>query len=194
MYMSAKEEAIRMIENELTGLPILQYAFLKTEQVSFLQRVRNVCEQECPRYGTSWSCPPAVGSVEECRLRCLRYEDCFVFSTIAEETDASDLEQALKTRMEHEEITRQTVGIFRRHFGDVIALSTESCEICADCTYPHSPCRYPDRMFPCVESYGILVTELAEKGGISYQNGAGTVTWFSVLFFRKDTDYVGKED
>ena len=49
-------------------------------------------------------------------------------------------------------------------------------------------------MFPCVESYGILVTELAEKGGISYQNGAGTVTWFSVLFFRKDTDYVGKED
>ena len=176
------------IEEELMELPIVQYAFLEAGQVSFLQRVRDVCRNECPRYGTSWSCPPAVGTVEECRERCLRYDKCFIFSTIAEVTDTADLAQTLATRMEHEEITRRVADMFRRRNPDVTVLSTESCEICRTCSYPDAPCRHPDRMFPCVESYGILVTELAEKGGMEFNNGAGTITWFSVVFFHSKED------
>ena len=62
-------------------------------------------------------------------------------------------------------------------------LSTESCAICDKCAYPDGPCRHPELMFPCVESQGILVTDLAEKCGMEFFNG-NTVTWFSVLLYR----------
>ena len=67
----------------------------------------------------------------------------------------------------------------------MLTLSTESCAIGKKCAYPDAPCRHPDRMFPCVESYGILVTDLAEKSGISFMNGAGVVTWFSLILYRE---------
>ena len=63
-------------------------------------------------------------------------------------------------------------------------LSTESCAICEKCAYPDAPCRHPDRMFPCIESYGILVTELAEKNGITFMGGSGLVTWFSLILYK----------
>lgn len=171
------------LEQELLQYPILQYAFLKTEQISFLQRVRDVCKNECPRYGASWSCPPAVGTVEECEKRCRAFSDLFVFTTIAEVNDITNMEETLATRMEHEEITRQVTEVFRSHYGQTLTLSTESCDICRECTYPRAACRHPDRMFPCVESYGVLAVELAELGGLEFQNGANVVTWFSMIFF-----------
>ena len=117
--------------------PILQYAVLKTSQVSFQERVRIICEQECPRYGTSWSCPPAVGTVEECKARCLDFENLFVFSTIAEVNDITNLEETLATRREHEQITREVEKVFKRRFGETLTLSTESCDLCERCAYPN---------------------------------------------------------
>ena len=58
---------------------------------------------------------------------------------------------------------------------------------CADvrgcCAYPDAPCRHPDKMFPCVESQGILVTDLAEKHGLDFMNG-NIVVWFSLILFK----------
>src|SRR5699024_10336746 len=102
-----REDVKRELEQELLQNPLLQYAFLKTGQVSFPDRVRTICRQECPQYGTSWSCPPAVGTVEECRQRCEKFTDVFVFSTIAEVADITNMEETLATREEHEEVTRQ---------------------------------------------------------------------------------------
>ena len=45
------------------------------------------------------------------------------------------------------------------------------------------PCRHPDKMFPCVESQGILVTDLAEKHGLDFMNG-NIVVWFSLILFK----------
>lgn len=171
------------LEQELLQYPIMQYAFLKTEQISFLQRVREICRQECPRYGTSWSCPPAVGTVEECQKRCAQFENVFVFTTVAEVSDVLNMDETLATRREHEEITRQVTDILRKYYKYTLTLSTESCAICEQCAYPEAPCRHPDRMYPCVESYGILVTETAELGGLEFINGANVVTWFSLVFY-----------
>ena len=65
-----------------------------------------------------------------------------------------------------------------------MALSTESCDICEHCAYPEGPCRHPDRMFPCIESYGILVTELAERHDITFLSGSRLVTWFSLILYK----------
>ena len=184
MQMSDTDrEKMRQAKERIREWPLFEYACLDTKEIPFSQRVRYICEKECPRYGTSWSCPPAVGTVEECRERCLGYRHAFVFSTISEPGDPNDPKELRAARLEHVKITEAVREIFRDCFGRVLALSAESCDICGQCTYPDAPCRYPDRMFPCAESYGILVTELAGKTGMTFEAGSGTIIWFSVIFW-----------
>ena len=45
------------LEAGLAQLPILQYEFISTSELTFSKRVRRVCEAECPMYGRSWACP-----------------------------------------------------------------------------------------------------------------------------------------
>lgn len=172
------------LEAQLTELPIAQYEFFQTDELLFSERIRIVCETECPRYGKSWACPPGVGTVEECREKCLSYPNGLLISTLTEVSDIANMEEALATRAPHEEITHKVAELLRRQGLQVYGLSTESCAVCAECTYPDAPCRHKDRMFPCVESHGIVVTDLAEKYGIEYQYGNNIVTWFSLLLYR----------
>ena len=153
------------VEAQLCQLPISQYAWIDPQTIEFSDRIRYVCEHECPMYGTSWACPPAVGTVAACRERILSYPGALVFTTLCEVDDIADLSAALATRAPHEAVTRQVRDILRQFSPDVLTLSTESCAICEHCAYPDAPCRHPDKMFPCVESHGIVVTALAEKYG-----------------------------
>lgn len=172
------------LEAQITEFPVCEYAFIDPKDISFLDQVRYICETECPQYGKSWSCPPAVGTVQECMEKCSRYSGGFVFTTISEVTDIANMEETLATRMEHEEITRKIRDLFLEQCEEVQVLSTESCAVCEKCAYPDAPCRFPDKMFPCIESYGILVTDLAEKYGISFLNGVNIVTWFSLILYK----------
>ena len=160
-----------LIEQQLSALPLAQYGWIETAELEFSERIRRVCEQECPMYGKTWACPPAVGTVEECRARCLSYPHALYLTTLA-------------TRAPHEAVTREALAILKPHVKDVMALSTEACAICEHCAYPSAPCRHPELMFPCVESHGIIVTALAEKEGIDFYGG-NLVTWFSLLLFRE---------
>ena len=93
-----REEARKRIEGELSGFPICEYAFLRPEELPFSEKVRYICRTECPRYGKSWACPPAVGSVEECRKRCLAFEGGFLFTTVSEGADLENMEALLALR------------------------------------------------------------------------------------------------
>lgn len=181
-----KKEIQTNIENRITEFPVCEYAFVRPEEIPFSEKVRYICQTECPRYGKSWACPPAVGSVEECRKRCLSYDGGFIFTTVSEGADLENMDAVLSLRSGHERITRQTAEIFRDYFAQVQAFSTESCAICDSCTCPDSPCRHPEYMLPSVEGQGILVTELAEKQGITFLNGSDVVTWFSLILYRME--------
>lgn len=175
------------IEEKLQALPIVQYAWLDTSELPFSERVREICREECPRYGTSWSCPPGVGSVAECESRSRSYQGAFVFTTIAEVADADNMSETLATRGAHEAVTKEIREILEQEFGGTLAMSAESCAICQNCSYPDAPCRHKERMLPCVEGYGIVVPMLAQKAGIEFVNGAGIVTWFGVVLFTEKT-------
>ena len=101
------------LEARLAELPIVQYEFLETKELTFTPRVRLVCETDCTRFGTSWACPPAVGTVEECREKCLAFPHALLFSTMNEVQDITDLESTLATRTGHEEVTRQVTALFK---------------------------------------------------------------------------------
>ncbi|HIX30186.1 MAG TPA: DUF2284 domain-containing protein [Candidatus Blautia stercoravium] len=171
------------IEEFICQYPVYQYAFFPPEEIEFSFRVRWICEKECERYNSTWACPPAVGSVEECRKRCLGYRECFLFSTIAEVSDVINFEETLATRKEHEAITAAIENFIRQQGSDCMALSTESCDICETCTFPQElPCRFPEKMHPCVESHGIIVSELAEKYDMEFTLSANQILWFGILF------------
>jgi predicted metal-binding protein len=149
----------------------------------FSDEVRKLCEKNtCRMFGTSWACPPAVGSVEHCRERCGVYENVFVFTALSKLKEKYDMNEWLEALVRHEGITEKVVEIFRSEFDKILILSTEGCTVCKKCAYPKE-CRFPDRMFPAVESFGILVDQSADNCGLSYCNGKNTITYFSMTFF-----------
>lgn len=173
------------IESWIAEYPICEYGFLKTSSLIFSERVRYICKTDCERYSKSWSCPPAVGTVPECRRRCLAYSHVLVFTTLAQVSDTALLEETLATRKGHEEVTRGLCEKFREKGEDFFVLSSESCDLCQKCTWPDAPCRRPEKMLPCIESHGILVTESAKLCGIDFYYDSTTVTWFGMIFFHK---------
>lgn len=172
------------LEERLAELPLYSYGFFDPRELEFTDRVRWVCEHECPMYGTTWACPPAVGSVAECKKKCLSYPECLMVATITEVSDISNIEETLATRPAHEKLTNRVRDEMRELGVRPFILSTEACTICSRCAYLDGlPCRMPGAMHPCVESQGINVIPLLEKFGLEFQYGENVVTWVSLLFF-----------
>ena len=173
-----------LLEEKLANLPLYIYDFIDPRELDFSDRIRWICEHECPMYGKSWACPPGVGSVSACREKCLSYKNCLMISTIAEVSDIADINETLATRPEHEKVTNQVRDLMRQLGAKPYVLSTEACTICSRCAYLDGlPCRMPGAMHPCVESQGINVIPLLEKFGLEFQYGENVVTWVSLLFF-----------
>jgi len=173
-----------LLEARLSELPLYIYDFIDPKELEFNERIRWICEHECPMYGTSWACPPGVGSVPECTRRCMGYENCLMISTIVEVEDITNIEETLATRPEHEDVTNQVRDILVELGEAPYVLSTEACAICDRCAIlDGQPCRHPETMHPCVESHGINVVPMLERRGLEFQFGANVVTWISLLFF-----------
>ena len=174
------------LEEALSELPLYAYFYTDPKALCFSDRIRYICQTECPRYGQSWACPPGVGTVEQCRDRCLEYDRCLVVGTVTECEDIADIEATLATRGDHEAVTEQVRALLRQQGVDPYILSTESCAICQKCTYPEGqPCRHGDKMHPCIESHGINLIPTLEENGLEFQYGGNIITWYSMLFYNE---------
>ena len=173
-----------LLENQLAEFPLFSYGFIDPNSLDFTQRVRYICSAECPMFGQSWACPPAVGEVEECKAKCLCYENCLMIATLTEVSDIANLQETLATRGDHEAITNQIAALMRQQGVEPYILSTEACAVCERCAWlDGQPCRFPERMHPCVESHGINILPVIEELGIPFISGENVVTWVSLLFF-----------
>ena len=172
------------LEQGLSELPLYTYHYITADDLEFAARIRWICEHECPMYGKTWACPPGVGSVCQCEAKCRSYNACLMIATITEVTDISDINETLATRPEHEAITNEVGELLRQQGVEPYILSTEACVLCERCAYlDGQPCRYPEKMHPCVESHGINILSLLDKLGLAFQYGENVVTWFSLLFY-----------
>ena len=177
---------IEKLEAQLSELPLYVYFFIEPKTLEFSPRIRWICENECPMYGKTWACPPAVGAVEECRNKCLGYNSCLLIGTIVECEDISDIAATLDTRHDHEKLTNQVRDLMREQGTVPFILSTEACAICERCAYLDGlPCRMPGKMHPCVESHGINIIPTLEANGLEFQYGSNMITWYSLLFFNR---------
>ena len=111
----AAELNIDKFEEFIAQYPIFEYRVLKTEELSVEDRVRIVCQQECERYGSTWACPPAVGTLKECEDRIRGYSQAVFFSSVAEVSDIMNMPEMLATRAAHEELTTAVAGFLREN-------------------------------------------------------------------------------
>ena len=173
-----------LLEAQLSELPLYVYYFVDPKGLEFSQRIRWICEHECPMYGKTWACPPGVGSVAQCDAKCGQFHNALLIGTIVEVADIANIDETLSTRGDHEQITNQVRDLMRQQGVDPYVLSTEACALCDHCAYlDGQPCRFPETMHPCIESHGINIIPLLESCGLEFQFGDNMVTWYSLLLF-----------
>lgn len=167
---------------------VFQYGLIKPSEISYLQEIREICkDNSCGQYGKSWACPPAVGTVEECKNRCLRYNTMLVFTGKYILDSSFDFDGMMRGMTDFKQLANELEAAVKPYLTDYLILSNEGCGTCKICTYPDEPCRYPERLHHSMEGYGILVSEAAKKAAVNYNNGENSVTYFGALLFN-DTD------
>ena len=163
---------------------IFQYGFMKADKIVCSDSVRKLCESNsCGFYGRTWTCPPAVGTYEECTDSLKEYDNVFVFSTRHELEDSFDFEGMMEGMTEHGAIASAVIEAIKPHLPPKhLIFSGGSCKKCQKCSYP-KPCRFPDTIHPTIESYGVEVNKLAASAGVNYINGQNTVTYIGCVLW-----------
>ncbi|MDR2360400.1 MAG: DUF2284 domain-containing protein [Oscillospiraceae bacterium] len=148
-------------------------------------QVREMCEA-CKAYGTSWVCPPACGTIEECSERLHKYARGVIVQTTGELEDEFDGEGMMEAAVKHAEHFRDCYKLLRNTFEgvDMFALGAGGCSKCQKCTYPDELCRFPDAQQSSMEAYGMLIAEECAKNNITYYYGKNTLTYVSCFLFK----------
>jgi len=161
-----------------------EYAVIPAKKINFCRELLKACEANlCRKYNTCWTCPPALGPMEDQIKKIMSFSSALVFTTKYQLEDAFDFDGMQIAYKNHIKLTRE----MHEKFGKTNPVyGAGGCTICEDmgakCAYPQ-PCIYPEKIFPSVEAAGINVSDLSRAGNLRYNNGENTVTYFSMILF-----------
>lgn len=155
-----------------------QAAPLDVATVSLLPEVRDMCaSNKCGAYNACWTCPPACGDLAACEKRLRAYTHGLIVQTVGLLEDSMDFEAMQETEAKHRQLFVSFADVLRGEYASVLALGAGGCRICESCAYPDAPCRFPERAFSSMEGYGMLVTDVCQKNGLSYYYGPNTIAY-----------------
>ncbi|MDP4133485.1 MAG: DUF2284 domain-containing protein [Bacillota bacterium] len=175
----------KLIKN-ITENGAYKASIINVSDIPFEPDLRKACESnQCGNYGKSWTCPPDVGDIYELIERAKKYKYALVYQTVSLLEDSYDFEGMQAGLKHHDVITDQIAKSANQEIKTpILQLSAGGCRICDICAKKNDkPCRYPDKALASLEAYGIFVAKMAEKAGMKYINGVGTVTYFGALLF-----------
>ncbi len=172
------------IEKYLVNSYIFQYKLIKPDEIPFSKAVVDMCKaNRCGKYGTCWTCPPGVGTLDELERRIKSYKTACVFTCKYDLEDSFDFEGMVEGQKSAKRVLQNIIEQLQADGKKIMALGCEGCGLCEKCTYPDAPCRFPEKAVPSVEACGINVVELSKKIGINYNNGTNTVTYFCIILW-----------
>lgn len=170
------------IEKYLGNSDIHQYKIITPSDIPFSQTVIDACKANmCGKYGTCWTCPPGVGTLDELEKKIKSYKTAVVFTCKYDLEDCFDFEGMVEGQKSAKRVLYSITEELKTAGETFFALGCEGCGICEKCTYPDAPCRFPEKAIASVEAFGINVVELARNIGINYNNGVNTVTYFCII-------------
>lgn len=165
----------------------LEFGYVKVENLKYYREVREICEKNaCGGYGTSWACPPATGTIAQCRERVAKYDKMLLFAQTYRLEDSFDYEGMIAGAHAFKELMDRFKQKLDKVMSGYLLLGNEGCHRCSPCTYPDAPCRFPELLYHPLEGYGFIVSELSKEAGIRYNNGPDTVTYFGALLFNAE--------
>jgi len=139
--------------------------------------VRAMCAADrCQAYGRSWSCPPAVGSLDESRATLARFAAGLIVQTTGVLDDPFDYDAMIAMEHRHNRAMRDFWPRLSARFAEVLPLGAGACDWCARCPYP-GPCTHEARRIQSMESFGLIVSDAARAAGLGYYMGPGTLTY-----------------
>ena len=147
-----------------------------------MAEVRDMCSADkCRSYGKSWSCPPACGSLEHAKRRIGQYRRGILVQTTGALEDEFDLRAIAAIEARHKKAFLNLARQARLLFPGCLPLSSGACSLCRKCTYPDRPCRFPGKLLPSMEAYGLLVSDVCTKNKLSYYYGPKTITFTACI-------------
>ena len=177
-----KELIQRLLSHPSLPCRVHELAWVSPRDIPFCADVRDMCAaNRCGMYGKSWACPPGVGDWQTLRDECYAPTHALVFTTKHVLEDDFDIEGMQKAALDHGHFTRALSDLLHQNNVSCLLYGAGTCTLCKACTYPNAPCRFPDRAHRSMEACGIDVGALARKCGVRYNNGALTVTYFSMV-------------
>lgn len=105
-----------------------------------------------------------------------------MLSTLNELTKGAPDEMAA-AQAEHERLTDIICEQMKQQGCITYVISSSWCRLCPKCTFPRDFCRYPDKMRPCIESHGIMISELADECKMDYYMGSRFYLLFTLVYF-----------
>ena len=151
---------------------------LDVTKMTFRQEVRDMCAADkCHMYNRSWGCPPAIGPLEEIREKAKAYQRGILVQCTCEMEDSFDMEAIEENGIRQKEAFVKLTDALRPEYPDMLPMGTGGCTMCEKCTYPDAPCRFPGRLMPSMEAYGLVVSDECKKNGLPYYYGPNTMTF-----------------
>ena len=165
-----------------TGAGFTCAAPLAMDALVLRDEVRAMCAADrCKSYGKSWSCPPAAGTFEAAESRIAKYSSGIIVQTSGETHSEFDMNSIKELSLRHKKCFDTLVRQIRMFYPDCMPMGAGACTRCRRCTYPDRPCRYPDRLYPSMEAYGLLVSDVCIRSGLQYNYGENTMTFTSCV-------------
>lgn len=175
------------IKKYLQGFDIFESAELSPTDIPFSAEVVEACKANlCGQYGTCWTCPPGVGSLEDLKKIALSFDRAILFTCKYDLEDCFDFEGMQQAGKKARKVLFAIADKLRADGVSFRAMGCGSCDLCEKCTYPDAPCRFPERALISMEAHGINVVQLAKQCNIRYNNGSETVTYFSIILYKDE--------
>ena len=161
------------------------WASLDVSTIDLKPEVRDMCAvNSCGQYGKRWSCPPGCGTLEACTEQ---LKDCthgILVQTYGDIEDGFDFEAMMEIESDHKTHFSEMQEALRSAGVDLLALGAGCCTVCAKCTYPDEPCRFPQKMVSSMEAYGMVVLEVCKANGLTYYYGPDKMAYTSCFLLR----------
>ena len=156
------------------------YAPLDVSTLDFKQEIRDMCNPEqCNNYDKSWSCPPACLSLEEIRKLVKSYSAGILVQTVGELEDSLDWDGIMETGARHKDNFGRMKSLLNEKHPSLFAMGAGECKVCDVCTYPDSPCRFPDKMEISMEACGLFVSKVCTDNDLKYNYGSEAIAFTS---------------
>lgn len=162
-------------------------AYFDPQTVSFedAEILREACEaNDCGKYGKFWTCPPSVGTVQQCADRFKSYQHGIVLQLISEMVSyVFNPELFSELTNSFNEMSRALKREIEKEYDDVFLLGMSGCTLCKSCTCPKEKCRYPKEMVPCISGHCVNVFRLWDSTGYR-QAHLDESDFYSILLFK----------